>query len=133
MMLNSGPILTDLKILVKDEAGNPIPGVTVESTKQPAGQVKITYVTGADGYAQWSEIIPGDYSLAYSKSGYTSTTSEVTTAPGGVNDASVSLKKQSTSGNGGGIPGFPAEAIVAGILVTVYLLGAKKVKPVKDY
>ena len=125
VVLNTGPVLTDLKILVKDETGNPIPGVTVESTKQPTGQVKITGVTGADGYAQWSGIIPGDYTLACSKSGYTSNTSEVTTAPGGVNDASISLKKQSTSGNGGGIPGFPAEAIVAGILITVYLLGAR--------
>jgi YVTN family beta-propeller protein len=119
-----------LVVKVKDSSGGAISGVVVSSTSQPSGQTKLSETTGSDGSVTISNVAAGTYTLQASKSGYVTGTGTGSVAAGSSASVSITLQTQPSGGggggSGGGVPGFPVEASVLGIIVVVVVLSARK-------
>jgi YVTN family beta-propeller protein len=116
---------------VKDSNGVKISGVTVSSTSQPAGQSVLSGVSGADGTVSFSGVATGSYTLQASKSGYVAATGSGSVAAGSAGSISITLQAQQTSGGGGGVPGFPLEATILGVILVLTLMLVRKRIPEK--
>ena len=116
-----------MNVIVRDKDGAVIAGANVSSSSQPTGQPVLSGITGTDGVATFSGVLPGLYTLQASKSGYVSGSTQWNVASGSTSSVGITLQGQS-SGDGV-IPGFPYEAVVIGILlctVRMMLSRAKK-------
>lgn len=60
----------DLKIMVRGPDGPPLSGAKVVSDTQPEGQLKVTGLTGDDGFVTFSGIKAGNYDFTVSRFGY---------------------------------------------------------------
>jgi hypothetical protein len=69
----SDVIKGSLEVLITDTEGNPLSGAKVVSEMQPAGQLKVTGITGEDGKVTFSEIKIGAYKLYVSRFDYLNT------------------------------------------------------------
>lgn len=119
--LQKVPEKGSLKIVVKDKEGVALSGVSVSSTSQPSGQSGLSGVTGADGSIMFSGVIPGDYVVKASKSGYESDSGQGTVASEITKTVNVAL-----NASGGGIPGFSFEIIACGVFIAFIILRMKK-------
>jgi len=108
-----GPRVGDLKVTVKDSAGAPMKSVAVSSTAQPSGQTALTGMSSDDGSVIFSGVLLGNYTLQAQKSGYASSSGKVNVTAGGANELTLALQAQPSSG----IPGFPIESVVVGVLL----------------
>jgi YVTN family beta-propeller protein len=110
-----------LTVTVKDSTGAAIAGAVVTSTSQPSGQTKLSITTGSDGSMTISNVAVGSYTLQALKSGYVSGTGTGTVSASSSASISITLQTQPSSGTSGsgGIPGFPIEAIMLGIILVV--------------
>jgi N-acetylneuraminic acid mutarotase len=107
-----------MRVSVKDSDGNMLSEVSVSSTKQPSGQAVIRGVTGADGALTFTGLAVGNYTLQVSKSGYISGAAQGAVASGATTELCSTLQAQPSSG----IPGFPVESLVIGVLLNATLL-----------
>ena len=116
------PVATtgDINVTVKDASGNAIVGATVSSTSMPSGQAALSGVTASNGMVTFSGVMPGSYTIQVSKTGYNSNSGSFTVVVGSV--APLSLTLQTVSTSNGGVPGYPAEAVILGIVVCATLL-----------
>ena len=115
--IDSGPVLADLKVTIRDAEGKPIPGAAIDSTKQPSGQSKLSGTTTTEGIAEWKGIALGEYTIVSSKSEYISVTTQIFVDQGVKNEVGVTLQKQSI----GGIPGYPNDSIVLAFLTSTVI------------
>jgi hypothetical protein len=106
-----------LVITVKDAQGNPISGASVSTTAKPSGQSDLSATTGADGKVTFSNVSAGSYAFQVSKSGYVTKTASTTSTAGGTVELTITLDLAQSGGGGGGIPGFPYESIVIGLVI----------------
>lgn len=116
-----------LRVKVRDENGNPIDGATITSTSQPSGQSSLSSSTDSDGSVSFSDIQAGTYSFQASKSGYLTGTSSISVSLGERAELTITLetepaKQEEESSRRGGIPGFPYESIILGLMVSVIIL-----------
>lgn len=111
-------------VTVNDSNGNNLNGATVTSTSYPSGQTKLTGTT-SNGEISFEDIVPGSYTIEATYSGHTKQSKSVSLNTGDQKTIQLTLPEiQETdtgSSDGGGIPGFPIEAIVLS-LVAVYLV-----------
>jgi len=134
------PPSCSLKITILDEKGNPITGTSVSFTSTPTGQPSLSDTSGLDGIVTFDDVMVGTYTLQIEASGHKKTTLGVRTSIGITTEASVTLEKESPSmqkeepsvieeqpveeepSGGGGIPGFPYESIILGLVAGVVIL-----------
>ena len=115
--LNKAPEKGNLKIIVKDKDGAALSGVAVSSTTQPSGQSSLSGVTGADGSITFSGVLPGDYVVKTSKSGYETGSGQGTVASEFTKTINIAMNPSS-----GGISGFSPEIIIIGVFATLLIL-----------
>ena len=124
IQMNMRPVLGKIKITVKDAGEKLVFGAAIASTGQPNGQPVLSGATNANGAAEFSEVMLGGYTLQASKSGYDSGSTQGNVVAGSVSELSITLQAQSS---GGGIPGFPYEALILGFLISgVYTMLTRK-------
>ncbi len=111
-----------LKVTVKDKDGAAISGASISSTTQPSGQATLTATTGADGVATFSDIKPGGYTFQASKNGYAQKSGSSNVADGETANLGLTLQAAGDTAGGGGIPGFPVEAMASGVILVLILL-----------
>jgi parallel beta-helix repeat protein len=117
-----------LTITVKDNGGAVISGATVSSTSQPSGQLTISGTTGEAGQVTFNGIQLGSYTIQATKSGYDSNSVQCEVTQGGTSTLSMTIQAQQTSSGGGsgGVPGFPYEALIIGVLICVLCLSLSR-------
>jgi hypothetical protein len=117
-----------LTITVKDNGGAVISGATVSSTSQPSGQLTISGTTGEAGQVTFNGIQLGSYTIQATKSGYDSNSVQCEVTQGGTSTLSMTIQAQQTSSGGGsgGVPGFPYEALIIGVLICVLWLSLSR-------
>lgn len=128
-------ILSDLKIIIKDNKANPTQGATVTSLSQPSGQPTLEGVTGPDGSITFTEIKPGDYEIMATMEDYETQTKEVNCKGTQKSEQTIILTEiqkspQPSEESSGGIPGFPVTSVLIGLLAISLLF--KQVYPNKD-
>jgi adhesin/invasin len=114
-----------LNITIKGSDGSSIDGATVASTSQPSGQTALNKTTDANGLVSFTGVLKGSYTFKATKTGYDDKTWTVTVQAGQVTTETATLSKPSASP---GIPGFPYESIVLGLIagiIVVWLLQRK--------
>jgi hypothetical protein len=120
------PVTTGgVKITVLDKDGKPIVGATVSSKTTPSGQAALSSVSGADGSVSFAGVAAGSYSFEASQTGYVVNSGSATVTAGSIVAASITLQAQSSGGggtSGGGVPGYPYEAIALGLVLGVAVL-----------
>jgi sugar lactone lactonase YvrE len=126
--INLKPVLGKIRVTVKDASGKPISGATVASTIQPSGQPALSGTTGSDGTAQFNDILLGSYTLQASKSGYVSASTQGNAVAESVGELSITLQVQTS---GGGIPGFPFESLILGLLIFGAYMGLTRTSRTK--
>jgi parallel beta-helix repeat protein len=118
--LQVAPPTGKLIIIVKDSGGALVSSASVSSTSQPSNQSALSGTTGADGQVTFHEIFPGFYTIQAAKSGYNSNSVQCEVTYIGTLTAPIVIQAQQTgSGGGGGVPGFPYEAMIIGVLTYV--------------
>jgi hypothetical protein len=113
---NSGGI----KVTVSDNNGAPIVGATVSSTSTPSGQIALSGVSGSDGSTSFTGVAPGSYTLQAIGSNYVTNSGTATVVTGSVANITIKLQTQSTGGSG--VPGYPYEAIISGVVLVAVVL-----------
>ena len=113
------PTTGGLKVTVRDSSGAVISGASISSSSQPNGQVALSGSSSADGTVTFSNLLPGSYTLQASKSGYVAATGAGIVTVGATGEVTITLQAQS---GGGGIPGYPMEAIIFGVLLCAILM-----------
>jgi len=113
------PSPSSLKIIVKDENGDPISGATVSSTSRPNSQQTLSGTSGADGSVLFSDLESGSYTFQASKSDYVSKSGSVSAKAGETTELTITLEKEKPKG---GIPGFPYESIILGLMLGALML-----------
>jgi hypothetical protein len=83
----------NLKVLVTDDAGNPLKGAKVVSDSQPEGQLKVTGLTGDDGTVTFNDIKAGNYTFYVSRFDYTNIEFPIVVAAGQTATESIKLKQ----------------------------------------
>jgi len=114
------PPPSSLKILVKDAKGDPINGASIFSTSIPDGQSSLSGTSGSDGSVTFSEVKPGSYTFQASKSEYVTNSGSVSAKAGETAELVITLEKEAKGG--GGIPGFPYESIMLGLVLGALVL-----------
>lgn len=109
-----------LKITIEDVKNNPLSGVTVSSTSQPNGQSTLSRTTGSDGLVTFTDVKLGSYTFQAEKSEYVTKSGSVSAKAEETAELTITLEKEAKGG--GGIPGFPYESIILGLVVGVILL-----------
>jgi Carboxypeptidase regulatory-like domain len=115
------PVTGGVKVTVMNSSGNAVAGASVSSTSTPSGQAALSGVTAANGTVTFSGVMPGSYTIQASMTGYNSNSGSVTVVAGSVAPLSVTLQTQSSTSSGG-VPGYPAEAVIVGLVVCATLL-----------
>jgi len=123
--INLKPVLGKIRVTVKDASGKPISGATIASTIQPSGQSALSGTTGSDGNAQFNDILLGSYTLQASKSGYVSASTQGNVVAESIGELSITLQVQTS---GGGIPGFPYESLILGLLIYGAYMGLTRTR-----
>ena len=120
----AAPTKGSLKVTVKDSTGKAIVGATVSSTTTPSGQSALSSATTSDGSVTFDSVAPGSYTVQATMSGYVTNTGTGTVTAGSTASVSITLQTQTTGGgtSGGGIPAYPVEALVMGIMISAALL-----------
>ena len=116
----AAPTTGGLKVTVKDSTGKALVGAAVSSTTTPSGQSALSGVTTSDGSVTFASVAPGSYTVQASMSGYVTNTGTSSVTAGGTASVSITLQTQTTGGggtSGGGIPGYPVEALMMGIVI----------------
>jgi hypothetical protein len=116
----AAPTTGGLKVTVKDSTGKALAGAAVSSTTTPSGQSALSGVTTSDGSVTFASVAPGSYTVQASMSGYVTNTGTSSVTAGGTASVSITLQTQTTGGggtSGGGIPGYPVEALMMGIVI----------------
>jgi len=111
---------SSLKIIIKDEQNNPISGVAVSATSKPSGQPSLSGTTDSDGSVTFTDVKQGSYTFQASKSEYATKSGSVSAKAGEAAELTITLEREAKGG--GGIPGFPYESIILGLVVGVLLL-----------
>ena len=109
-----------IKVTVSDSNSAPIVGATVSSTSTPSGQIALSGVSGSDGSITFNGVVAGSYTLQASMSGYVTGSGSDTVVTGSVASITINLQTQSTGG--GGVPGYPYEAIIIGVVLVAVVL-----------
>ncbi len=104
-----------LRVTVKDSSGKALSGTSVTSNKQPSGQSTLSGTTTTDGTITFTGLAVGNYTLQVSKSGYVSGSTQGTVASGARTETTTTLQAQPS----GGIPGFPYESIIVGVVLCI--------------
>ena len=112
-----------LRILVKDNNGNPVSSASVTSTKQPTGQATLTGTTNNSGYSEFNNIKLGSYVFTATKSGYDSNTASGSVEEDKTTEISITIKSSQSA-----IPGYPSESITLGIISTITVIYILKKK-----
>lgn len=115
--LQSAAATSGIKVTVQDSNNNPIVGATVSSKTTPSGQAALSGVSGSDGSITFTGVALGSYTMQASKGNYETNTGSATVAAGSIANLTVKLETQ-----GGGIPGYPYEAIFGGIVMVGVIL-----------
>ena len=115
-----------LKVYIQDSEGKPINGAVVSSTSQPSGQPTLTGTIGDNGSLPFSDVEPGSYTFQASKSGYLTKSGSGSVSVGETTELVITLEIEpepevEKTGNGG-IPGFPYESIILGLMIGVFIL-----------
>jgi hypothetical protein len=116
----AAPTTGGLKVTVKDSTGKALVGAAVSSTTTPSGQSALSGTTTSDGSVTFASVAPGSYTVQASMSGYVTNTGTSSITAGSTAIVSITLQTQTTGGggtSGGGIPGYPVEALVMGIVI----------------
>lgn len=121
------PVVGGIKVTIKDSSGNAVAGASVSSTSTPSGQAALSGVTAANGTTTFSGVMSGSYTIQASMTGYTSNTGSFTVVAGSVAPLSITLQTQSSTSSGG-VPGYPVEAVIFGLVVCVSLLALARRK-----
>jgi len=82
-----------LEMVIKDEAGTPIPNVNVRSVFQPLGQASLAGKTDSNGKAVFQDILSGEYSFAVEKTDYETSTVTSQIDEGEASELTVELEK----------------------------------------
>ncbi|MBE0633824.1 carboxypeptidase regulatory-like domain-containing protein [Candidatus Bathyarchaeota archaeon] len=128
---------TGLKIIVRDDKGDPLQGAAVVSTEQPSGQTILNGLTDDYGVVTFEDIIPGDYTLKISKRGYVEQISGGEVPIGEHIEGEFTLEAQIEAETGeetvveteeepeeaieeekNGVPGFSTYAILLGLILS---------------
>jgi hypothetical protein len=117
------PVVGSLKVSVKDKDGAPLSGVTISSTTQPSDQAVLSGLTAADGVMIFTGVKPGVYNVQASKTGYVSGSAQGNVVAD--SSFSINIALQTQPSTGGGVPGFPFEAMLIGALLSGLLLFLK--------
>ncbi len=121
-----------LVVTVKDSSGAKISGATVSSTSLPTGQNSLIGTSGVDGTVSFNGVAAGSYTLQASKSGYLAATGSGSVSAGSAGSISITIQaQQSSGGGGGGVPGFPLEATILGVMLVLTIMLARKRIPEK--
>ena len=112
---------------VLDESGIPIGEVVIVSKSQPTGQSELDGVTSSNGSVIFLDVREGSYSFQASKNGYIEETASFNVKTGETNEMILTLKAEPPASEEEpprrrGIPGFPYESILLGLVVGVYML-----------
>jgi hypothetical protein len=110
--LSLAPTKGSVKLTVKDSAGASISGCSLSSTTQPEGQAVLSIVSSTEGITTFNELTPGRYTFQVTKNGYLTNNGSGTVVAGSTTDINMTLQAQQT-----GIPGFPLESMMLGILI----------------
>ena len=86
----------DLLVFVEDSNNDPITGANITSTSQPSGATALNGVTDSAGYATFLNMVPGDYFILVSKTGYDSASKQVTVETEKVATSTVLLQTKAT-------------------------------------
>jgi len=117
-----------IKIYVKDTSAKPCEGASIASISQPSGQSTLSGECNNDGYVLFDDLKLGNYDFLASFSGYESSQTTMTVIAGERSEKTIILEIESSTPPGedtsknGGIPGFPVEGMIIGILITMILL-----------
>jgi len=103
------PTTIQFNVKVVDTQGNPVQGATVSIPS-----LGLSAVTNSSGIVTFN-VIPGTYNVAVTRAGTTSTVS--------INPSSNGQTFTITFAGGAGIPGFPVESILAGVILGLVALG----------
>ena len=79
-----------LEGIVKDNTGAVLPGVAIEATS-PTSLGTLTAVTDAAGYFRLSALLPGEYTVAASLSGFAAAKTRVQVTAGAVHHVDLAL------------------------------------------
>jgi len=82
-----------LKILVRDEKGNPISGATITSIAQPIEQTSLIGYSGSDGTYTFNNVIVGSYNLKVTKSEYNDNSIQLTVNAEQTTSQTIQLNK----------------------------------------
>lgn len=110
-------LISSVKIFVKDTSANLLSGVSFTSTSQPTGQSTLSGTTASDGSVIFNDVKPGAYTFMASKSGFKSKSDSLLTLAEETTEKSIILEPESQPS--GGIPGFPTESIVFGLMLII--------------
>jgi len=136
--------LGTLRIRVYNETRAPLSGVTVYSSSQPEGQSSLEGTTSSDGEVTFEDVIAGEYFIKAMKQEYESsisiggvalgdtlelvfyleeTETEPEPEPSPASSPEPSISPSPTpEPEQGGIPGFPTQAVVLGVLLSLFIL-----------
>jgi hypothetical protein len=115
------PATGSLRVTVTNVNGIVISNAYVASTVQPNGQSELNGITNSAGVVTFTDILVGDYTIQASSSGYVSVSSKVSVTAGTTTVLNFTLRSQQSEG-GGGIPGYPFEAVALVILLFTFWL-----------
>jgi hypothetical protein len=125
LMLQPIPVTGNLRVTVKDSSGAIVSGAHISSTSQPSGQTTLSGASLADGRLTFGNLLPGNYSVEVSKSGYATITGRASVKAGDTSELTITLQTQSS----GGIPGFPFASLIVGMILWLVWVWGKNFCP----
>lgn len=109
-----------LKIVIKDNDGSSVSGASITSTSTPSGQSALSGTSGSDGLVTFGDVKVGVYTFEASKSEYVTKSGSMNAKAGKTVELTITLEKEAKGG--AGIPGFPYESIVLGLVLGAFML-----------
>jgi len=119
-----------IEILVQDDREELISGVNIESKVVPSGQVTLSGTTDEGGLVIFENVEPGEYSFSAEKSGYDTNSTTLNVTIGETIRGSITIIEKTEQEpheptreetGGGGIPGFPIESVIGGLLISLFI------------
>ncbi len=103
-----------MKVTVVDDKDSPISGATAKTTTTPTEQTSLEGTTSTDGTATFGNIRVGSYTFNASKTGY-----KANTGTGQVVEDQTNIIKIVLTRNNAGVPGYPSEAVLVGLILII--------------